>query len=107
MKKNVIVKKGLWIVGLLLMLGVSVAAYDFSRASERADCPGKVVCPLTGEEVCKDRCPLVDADRADCSGKMECPLNGELICRDECPVGAEEKTAEADEELPPCCRAKK
>ena len=25
---------------------------------EREDCPGKMTCPLTGELVCKDRCPL-------------------------------------------------
>lgn len=107
MKKNVIVKNGLWIVGLLLMLGISVAAYGFSRSSERADCPGKIACPLTGEEVCKDQCPLIDASRADCPGKVECPLTGELVCRDRCPLSADGKTAEADEELPPCCRGKK
>jgi len=107
MKKNVIVKKGLGIVGLLLMVGVSMAAYGFSQSGERADCPGKVVCPLTGEEVCKDQCPLVDANRDDCPGKIECPLTGEMVCRDECPVGAEGKTTDADEELPACCRGKK
>ena len=107
MKKNVIVRQGLWIVGLLLMLGVTVAAYGFSRAGERADCPGKVVCPLTGEDVCKDRCPLTGASRTDCPGKIACPLSGEFVCRDECPLGAAGKTAEADEELPPCCRGKK
>jgi hypothetical protein len=26
-------------------------------AAERADCPGKIVCPITGELVCADRCP--------------------------------------------------
>ncbi len=105
--KNVFVKKGLWIVGLLLILGVSVAAYGFSQTEERADCPGKLVCPLTGEEVCKDQCPLVDANRADCPGKVECPLTGEMVCRDECPLSADSKTTKADEELPPCCRGKK
>ncbi len=24
---------------------------------ERADCPGKIVCPITGELVCIDECP--------------------------------------------------
>lgn len=28
------------------------------KASTRADCPGTIVCPLTGEEICKDQCPL-------------------------------------------------
>lgn len=107
MNRYVIVKKGAWVLGLLLMLGVTVAAYGFSRAGERADCPGKVACPLTGEEVCKDQCPLVDADRADCAGKVECPLTGELVCEDKCPLGADGETAEADEELPACCRDSK
>lgn len=84
-----------------------MAAYGFSRAGERGDCPGKVVCPLTGEEVCKDQCPLIDANRADCPGKVVCPLTDEPVCQDECPLGADEKAVEADEELPPCCRGKK
>lgn len=29
-----------------------------SNRQERSDCPGKVVCPLTGEEVCRDQCPV-------------------------------------------------
>ena len=107
MKKNMLVRKGLWIVGLLLMLGVTVAAYGFSRAGERVDGPEKVVCPLTGEEVSKDQCPLVDTTRADCPGKIGCPLTGELVCRDRCPLGADGQIAEADEELPACCRDKK
>lgn len=107
MKTNVIVRKGLWLAGLLLMLGMTVAAYGFSRTSEREDCPGKIDCPQTGEEVCKDQCPLVDANRADCPGKVECPLNGELVCEDKCPLGAEGETAEADDKLPACCRDSK
>jgi len=26
-------------------------------SAERADCPGKIICPITGELVCIDRCP--------------------------------------------------
>lgn len=29
-----------------------------AKAADRVDCPGTIVCPLTGDEVCKDRCPL-------------------------------------------------
>jgi copper chaperone CopZ len=29
-----------------------------ARAQDRPDCPGKIICPLTGDLVCKDRCPL-------------------------------------------------
>ena len=51
--------KILWAVGLLLVLGVSVAAYGFTVGSARSDCPGKLVCPVTGEELpCRKCCPL-------------------------------------------------
>ncbi len=84
---------------LLLSLAAAAvlcgAAYSlaFATSGERSDCPGKVVCPITGEEVCKDRCPLLDAARDDCPGKVECPLTGELVCRDECPIEATAATA--------------
>lgn len=29
--------------------------------AERPDCPGKIVCPLTGELICADQCPFGDA----------------------------------------------
>jgi len=29
-----------------------------SQEQDRPDCPGKIVCPITGELVCRDRCPL-------------------------------------------------
>lgn len=90
-------------VGVLLVVGVSVAASSFAVGTARQDCPGKIICPLSGEEVCKDRCPLIDADRADCPGKIECPLTGELVCRDQCPLGA---SAETESALAPCCQAK-
>ena len=110
------------LLGLVALVGLA-AAYPLAKASngaERSDCPGKVVCPLTGEEVCKDRCPLAakgektDPTRADCPGQIECPLTGELVCRDKCPATEAAKPAEkaavASEEeadLPPCCRNKK
>jgi len=89
--------KILWLSGLLLLLGVTVAAYGFPVGpSSRNDCPGKFVCPLTGEEVCQDQCPLIDASRSDCPGKVVCPLTGELVCRDECPLGAGKAELQAE-----------
>jgi hypothetical protein len=110
------------LLGLVALVGL-VAAYPLALAGgttgERSDCPGKVVCPLTGEEVCKDRCPLTakatktDPTRADCPGQIECPLTGELVCRDQCPATEAAKSADTtalvsdeDAELPPCCRTK-
>ena len=107
--------------GLVALVGLAVA-YPLAEASgskeTRADCPGKVTCPLTGEEVCKDKCPLTarktDATRADCPGQIECPLTGELVCLDKCPATDAAKPvdstalgSEQEAELPPCCRAKK
>ena len=89
-------------VATVIALG-SFAAYSLAFTSEqRSDCSGTVVCPITGEEVCKDRCPLTDAERADCPGKVECPVTGELVCRDECPVGGGTKGTAAA--APSCCR---
>ena len=81
MKSNI-----LWLSGLLLLLGVTVAAYGFPVGPSRSDCPGKFVCPLTGEEICQDQCPLIDASRSDCPGKVVCPLTGKLACREDCPT---------------------
>lgn len=80
-----------------------VVAYSLAFAStQRADCPGTVTCPLTGEEVCRDQCPLLDPQRADCPGKIECPLTGELVCRDECPLTGATKADEVTK--PRCCQ---
>lgn len=70
----------------IAMVGVATIPLAFADV-ESNDCPGKVLCPITGEVVCKNQCPLIDPDRSDCPGKVECPLTGELVCRDECPLG--------------------
>jgi len=91
---------------ILLLVGVTMAASGIGRSDQRADCPGTVTCPIDGEEVCKDQCPLIDASRDDCPGKVECPLTGELVCRDQCPLAASDDKAGSEDELPPCCRDK-
>lgn len=68
----------------------------------RPDCPGKIVCPLTGDEVCADRCPVADQQRSDCPGKVECPVTSEPICADRCPADPAEAKPQAA--VPPCCR---
>ncbi len=85
---------GLVVLGLATLGGVGFA----SANAARADCPGKVVCPLTGELVCRDRCPTTDKNRADCPGRIECPVTGELVCRDLCPASGSR---------PSCCEAGK
>lgn len=112
-------KLALWGALAVIALG-GAAAYPLAFAgTQRGDCPGKVVCPLTGDEVCKDRCPLsaqkTDRTRADCPGQIECPLTGEWVCLDQCTASAtaevaavaEEAATAADADLPPCCRKAK
>jgi hypothetical protein len=70
--------------------------------TDRADCPGKISCPLTGEILCRDQCPTIDPDREDCPGRIECPLTGELICVDQCPV--DQKGASIAVNRPSCCK---
>jgi hypothetical protein len=92
-------------VALLAAVGLALVVYAAgpARFAERPDCPGKIVCPLTGELVCRDQCPTADPARPDCPGRIECPQTGELVCRDRCPV------ADADEAVsqlvPACCCA--
>jgi hypothetical protein len=77
--KEINMRKRILPVLMLLAVGAGVTAYAAGTArSERPDCPGKLVCPLTGELVCKDRCPL----------------GGQVA-------------ADQTKELPPCCRARK
>jgi len=66
--------------------GLTTYSLAFADSDSKL-CPGKVVCPITGNEVCKDECPLVDANRVDCPGKVQCPLSGKPVCSDECPLG--------------------
>ena len=92
-------------VAMLATVGLAVAAYavDARVSADRPDCPGKIVCPLTGELVCKDRCPGRDASRPVCPGQIKCSLTGELVCKDRCPLNKSEATV-AEEASPPCCR---
>ncbi len=91
------------LVGLVALVGVV-----FARASsERSDCPGKIVCPLTGQEICRDKCPTVDPNRADCPGRIVCPLTGKLVCKDRCPLEKNGTTTGTQQaKVPPCCAKK-
>ncbi len=53
--------------------------------------------------MCTDKCPLIDPNRPDCPGKIVCELTGELVCKDKCPLN-ESTEAKAESELPACCR---
>ena len=88
-------------LGALTLLGLG--GLVFARASpDRPDCPGKIECPLTGELVCRDQCPVVDPSREDCPGRIRCPLTGELVCKDRCPVLGQD--TKSNEQRAPCCQ---
>lgn len=72
-----------WVLGLVLSAGGGWGVYQsHGSTGERPDCPGKIVCPLAGDEVCVDRCPAdatkasaVSANAADelCGGTCPAP----------------------------------
>lgn len=43
-------------------------------------------------------------DRPDCPGKIVCPITGELVCRDRCPIGDQAAAEETATPLPSCCQ---
>ncbi len=94
-------KPALLALGALALRGLGGLAFARSNA-DRPDCPGKIDCPMTGELICRDQCPLIDPDREDCPGRIPCPLTGELVCKDLCPLTAAE--AEIEKTPASCCR---
>lgn len=98
-------RKGFIGFSIALIAASSLGAIGLaSQQTARADCPGKIKCPLTGELVCRDQCPAIDQQRADCPGRIECPISGELVCKDRCPVQNSAEQAEAVDKTPACCK---
>ena len=65
------------LVGIVAVTSIVLA----KTGAERPDCPGKIVCPQTGEQICRDKCPTADATRADCPGRIVGQYLGSDICR--------------------------
>ncbi len=85
-------------MGVLAALTASGVA---TTQSDRPDCPGRVACPLTGQEICADRCPADAGRRPDCPGQITCSLDGKPVCRDRCP--ATEAQTDRSVEARTCC----
>lgn len=66
-------RKVLWtLVALSLVLGAGLYVFPSGPESrQRPDCPGTIVCPISGRVVCIDRCPL-GATRSDESHRPAC-----------------------------------
>lgn len=90
------------VLGLAALGGLKLA----KSQANRPNCPGKIVCPQTGELICRDRCPTVDPNRPDCPGRITCPQTGEWVCRDRCPLGRKSTTTNPPESKVPSCCAK-
>lgn len=63
--KKVCVYAGL---AVLTIAGAVFAYKTTFVSSTRADCPGQIICPLTGQPVCIDQCPMSKT-----AGKAEKP----------------------------------
>lgn len=46
------------------------------------------------------------AEREDCPGKIVCPITGDLICADQCPAEAEKTPSLPVSDVPSCCTGK-
>lgn len=68
-----------------LVIGSLVVAVVASPEADRADCPGKMTCPLTGAEVCRDRCPLNAEVAGPTLNSGEKPSTPELQSVGSCP----------------------
>ena len=55
----------------VVLVGVVACSLAFA-STQRADCPGKIECPLTGELVCRDKCPLADTSDDTMAPKPSC-----------------------------------
>ena len=93
-------------LALAMLGGATLGAVKLAAATtERADCPGKIVCPETGKLICRDKCPKIDPHRTDCPGRVVCPLTGKLVCKDRCPLSdTATKNTTARDAKPSCCR---
>ena len=96
-------------LSIAALMGLGLLAVDKAGTTaaegDRTDCPGKIVCPETGDLVCRDRCPTVDPERADCPGRVICPKTGKPVCIDRCPLrDAVAESAQSDGTTPSCCQ---
>lgn len=83
-------KRAVFSLTAFAVVGLIVAVAGAAAGLQRSDCPGKVNCPLTGDEVCKDQCPVGNLTQENCPDRIDCPLTGDAVCRDLCPVGKAE-----------------
>lgn len=75
MRKTLTILAVVALIGGGVALAASGTTDDVLQDPSRADCPGMIECPLTGEMICADECPLQTGDDANanvspcCKGK--------------------------------------
>ena len=56
------------------------------------NCPGKIECPMTGKQVCKDRCPVAVSH-----GPAAALDTAETFCAGNCPAPKPDKSKDVDD----------
>jgi len=76
--------KSLAIAGVIGLLSAGTGSMAVSVAeTSRSDCPGMIVCPLTGEDVCADRCPVEAMNTPSAASET-----ADALCGGACPAPA-------------------
>lgn len=65
MRKTLLTLAVLALIGGGGAIAASGTNSDVLKDPSRADCPGLIECPLRGEMICADECPLNNGDKAD------------------------------------------
>ena len=89
-------------IALVVAAVVAASSYtaSVSSSTDRADCPGKIICPLTGELVCEDQCPLgSDAPNAHTNANTDANTTKESAGNPSC---CESELVETDAIRPDC-----
>lgn len=63
MRKTLIALAVLALIGGGVAIAASGTNDDVLQDPNRADCPGMIECPLTGETICADECPLTIGEK--------------------------------------------
>lgn len=95
-------KSLLCLVSVVAILSLGVVGFKGVEAAQDANTwITKTLRLFSDSEVSEKEAPVLDAARADCPGQIPCPLTGQLVCRDRCPLT--EATAAVPKETPSCC----
>lgn len=92
-------------IGLIALVGV-VMSQSKGKAST---CYAGMTLPTPEQSLNPNDSITDDSYRANCPGKILCPVTGKIICKDRCPLNKEVKntTSKSKSNLSSCCTTKK